>query len=156
MNTLIATGAGAAFLYSLVATVAPRLVKTDAHIAMPGMQDAPTAPVYFEAASVILALILLGRLLEARARGKTSAASKRLLGLQARTARVVRGDKEADIPIAEVVVGDEIIVRPGEKIPVDGVVRAGASAVNEAMRSATASTTRPCWRRPTSRSYAAG
>ena len=133
MNTLIATGTGAAFLYSLVATIAPRLVNTDAHASMPGMKGMTTAPVYYEAASVIIALILLGRLLEARARGKTSAAIKRLLGLQPRTARVVRDGKEFDVPIAQVVIGDTVVVRPGEKIPVDGRVVAGASAVNEAM-----------------------
>jgi Cu+-exporting ATPase len=133
MNTLIATGTGAAFLYSLVATGAPQLVNTSAHASMPGMAETTIAPVYYEAAGVIIALILLGRLLEARARGRTSAAIKRLLGLQARTARVVRDGQELDVPIAAVVVGDTIIVRPGEKIPVDGEVLAGASAVNEAM-----------------------
>lgn len=133
MNTLIATGTGAAFLYSLVATVAPQLVNTSAHALMPGMGEPTTAPVYYEAAGVIIALILLGRLLEARARGRTSAAIKRLLGLQARTARVVRDGQELDVPIVAVVVGDTIIVRPGEKIPVDGEVLTGASAVNEAM-----------------------
>ena len=133
MNTLIATGTGAAFIYSLVATIAPQLVTTATHAAMPGMQGEMVAPVYYEAASVIIALILLGRLLEARARGKTSAAIKRLLGLQARTARVVRASQEVDIPIEEVMVGDVVVVRPGEKIPVDGVVLEGASAVNESM-----------------------
>ena len=133
MNTLIAVGTGAAFSYSLVATIAPQLVITTTHAAMPGMANETSAPVYYEAASVIIALLLLGRLLEARARGKTSTAIKRLLGLQARTARVVRASQEIDIPIAEVVVGDTVVVRPGEKIPVDGVVLEGASAVNEAM-----------------------
>jgi Cu+-exporting ATPase len=139
MNTLIATGTGAAFIYSLVVTIAPQLVAAaSAHDAAPeGMRDAAgmsIAPVYFEAASVIIALLLLGRLLEARARGKTSDAIKRLLGLQPRTARVVRdGGREIDLPIEEVAVGDTIMVRPGEKIPVDGVVTEGASAVNEAM-----------------------
>jgi Cu+-exporting ATPase len=137
MNTLIATGTGAAFIYSLIVTIAPQLFATITdHSAMTGTgADAmPAAPVYYEAASVIIALLLLGRLLEARARGKTSDAIKRLLGLQPRTARVVREDgREVDIPIEEVAVGDTIVVRPGEKIPVDGVVSAGASAVNEAM-----------------------
>jgi Cu+-exporting ATPase len=133
MNTLIATGTGAAFLYSLVATVAPQLVATGAHATMPGMEGPTVASVYYEAASVIIALILLGRLLEARARGKTSAAIKRLLGLQARTARVVHAGREVDVPVEAVTVGDVIVVRPGEKIPVDGVVLEGASAVNEAM-----------------------
>jgi Cu+-exporting ATPase len=147
MNTLIATGTGAAFIYSLVVTVAPQLVLTDHAGAMPGMSGRPgggmdggtnggmsAAPVYFEAASAIIALILLGRLLEARARGKTSDAIKRLLGLQPRTARVLReAGREVDVPVEEVVVGDVIVVRPGERLAVDGVVTEGASAVNEAM-----------------------
>ncbi|HYG11120.1 MAG TPA: heavy metal translocating P-type ATPase [Pyrinomonadaceae bacterium] len=137
MNTLIATGTGAAFIYSLVVTIAPELVVADHTAAeMPGMSGGGmnAAPVYFEAASVIIALILLGRLLEARARGKTSDAIKRLLGLQPRTARVVRADgREIDVPVEEVAVGDVLVVRPGERIPVDGVVTEGASAVNEAM-----------------------
>jgi Cu+-exporting ATPase len=138
MNTLIATGTGAAFIYSLVVTIAPQLVVADhTAAAMPGMSGGGgmnVAPVYFEAASVIIALILLGRLLEARARGKTSDAIKRLLGLQPRTARVVReGGREVDVPIEEVKAGDVLVVRPGERIPVDGVVTEGASAVNESM-----------------------
>ena len=137
MNTLIATGTGAAFIYSLVVTIAPQAVAANSdHSMMTALSDhaSPAAPVYYEAASVIIALILLGRLLETRARGKTSDAIKRLLGLQPRTARVVReGGLEVDIPIEEVAVGDTIVVRPGEKIPVDGVVVEGASAVNEAM-----------------------
>jgi Cu+-exporting ATPase len=92
-------------------------------------------PVYYEAASVIIELVLLGKLLEARATGKTGAAIRRLIGLQAKTARVVRGGEERDIPVEEVVVGDTVVVRPGEKIPVDGVVEAGggSSAVDESM-----------------------
>jgi Cu+-exporting ATPase len=136
MNTLIATGTGAAFLYSLVATVAPTLVADHSAAGMPGMSGGGmhVAPVYFEAAGVIIALILLGRLLEARARGKTSDAIKRLMGLQPRTARVVReGGREVDVPVEEVGVGDVLVVRPGERIPVDGVVTEGASSVNEAM-----------------------
>jgi len=129
MNTLIAVGTGAAFIYSVVATVAPQLVMTGAHAGMGRMQ----VPVYFEAASAIIALILLGRLLESRAKGRTSEAIKRLIGLQAKTARVVRNGQETDIPVEEVVPGDEVIVRPGEKIPVDGVVISGASAVDESM-----------------------
>lgn len=139
MNTLIATGTGAAFIYSLVVTIAPQLVaRNGAHGgAMTGMSVGASmnaAPVYYEAACVIIALILLGRLLEARARGKTSEAIKRLMGLQPRTARVVRADgSEVDLPIEAVGVGDTIVVRPGERVPVDGVVTEGASAVNEAM-----------------------
>ncbi len=89
--------------------------------------------VYFEAASVIIALILLGNLFESRARGRTSEAIRRLIGLQAKTARVIRSGKETDVPIEEVVTGDVIVVRPGEKIPVDGVILDGASAVDESM-----------------------
>jgi Cu+-exporting ATPase len=127
MNTLIAVGTGTAYLYSVAATVFPY------SLAGPGAAHAARAPVYFEAAAVIIALILLGRLLEARAKGRTGEAIRRLLGLQARTARVVRGGVEADLPIEEVLPGDLVIVRPGEKIPVDGVVRDGESAVDESM-----------------------
>jgi Cu+-exporting ATPase len=141
MNTLIATGTGAAFIYSLVVTIAPQLIAgTAAQDAamMAGMNhggaNMPVVPVYYEAASVIIALLLLGRLLEARARGKTSDAIKRLMGLQPRTARVVREDgNEIDLPLEAVGVGDTIVVRPGERVPVDGVVLEGASAVNESM-----------------------
>ncbi|HEY0100810.1 MAG TPA: heavy metal translocating P-type ATPase [Pyrinomonadaceae bacterium] len=136
MNTLIATGTGAAFIYSLVVTIAPHLIARTHDASMGGMHEGGTmpAPVYYEAASVIIALLLLGRLLEARARGKTSEAIKRLLGLQPRTARVVREDgSEVDLPVEAVGVGDTIVVRPGERIPVDGIVIEGASAVNEAM-----------------------
>ncbi|MCA1849662.1 MAG: heavy metal translocating P-type ATPase, partial [Acidobacteria bacterium] len=141
MNTLIATGTGAAFLYSVAATLAPELVMAPvrgahemAAMEMNGPAAAAMAPVYFEAAAVIIALILLGRLLEARAKGRTSDAIKRLLGLQARTARVVRADgSHTDVPVEEVAQGDHILVRPGEKIPVDGIVTDGASAVDESM-----------------------
>ncbi len=125
MNTLIAVGTGAAYLYSTAVTVLPRLVPHHGHAANP--------PVYFEAAGVIIALILLGRLLESRAKGRTGEAIRRLIGLQARTARVIRDGRETDIPIEEVVRGDVVLVRPGEKIPVDGVVIDGASAVDESM-----------------------
>ena len=143
MNTLIATGTGAAFVYSLAATVAPRLVAAPptAHgaqsvegAAAHELIGAPMAPVYFEAAAVIIALILLGRLLEARARGRTSEAIRKLMGLQARTARVVRaGGRHEDVPVEEVSPGDIILVRPGEKIPTDGVVTEGSSSVDESM-----------------------
>src|SRR5436305_13899590 len=105
MNTLIAVGTGAAYLYSLAATVAPEFFVTS-HAGMTGMAK---PPVYFEAASVIIALILLGRMLEARARGKTSAAIRRLVGLQAKTARVVREGHEQDIRISDVIIGETII-----------------------------------------------
>ncbi|HYY99152.1 MAG TPA: heavy metal translocating P-type ATPase, partial [Pyrinomonadaceae bacterium] len=144
MNTLIATGTGAAFLYSLVATVAPRFVAAGS--ASHGMNTpggmfmngegaaAQMAPVYFEAASVIIALILLGRLLEARARGKTADAVRKLAGLSARTARVVReGGRREDVPVEQLTPGDLIVVRPGEKVPTDGVVTEGRSAVDESM-----------------------
>ena len=138
MNTLIATGTGAAYLYSIAATIAPRAFAGASRAAMNGMDgSAPMAPVYYEAASVIVALILLGRLLEARAKGQTGEAIRKLVGLQARTARVLRMENgkpaETDIPIEKVIVGDTVLVRPGEKIPVDGVVLEGSSAVDESM-----------------------
>jgi Cu+-exporting ATPase len=128
MNTLIAVGTGTAYLYSVAATVAPGLFAPSAHAGM-GME----APVYFEAAAVIIALILLGRVLESRAKGRTGEAIRRLMGLQPRTARVIRDGREADVPVEEVVPGDLVVVRPGEKVPVDGVVEEGASAVDESM-----------------------
>lgn len=138
MNTLIAIGTGAAYVYSVVATIAPGLFAEAAGAdAVTGITGEIMAPVYFEAAAVIIALIVLGRMLESRAKGRTSEAIRRLLDLQAKTARVVRQvdgtDREMDIPVEEVVPGDVVIVRPGEKIPVDGVVTDGASAVDESM-----------------------
>ncbi len=123
MNTLIAVGTGAAFAYSTVATVAPGLVSPDT---MPH-----EVPVYFETAAAIIALIALGRLLEARARGRTSSAIRSLMGLRAKTARLVRDGQEIDVPVEEVQVGDIVVVRPGEKIPVDGAVVDGSSAIDE-------------------------
>jgi Cu+-exporting ATPase len=93
----------------------------------------PAAPVYYEAASVIIALVLLGRLFEARAKGATGEAIRRLIGLQARTARVIRNSLEQDIPVDQVVPGDLVVVRPGEKLPVDGKIVSGQSAVDESM-----------------------
>jgi P-type Cu+ transporter len=137
MNTLIAVGTGAAYLYSVAATIAPGFFAGkhtgEAMAGMNGMNQARMIPVYFEAASVIIALILLGRLLESRAKGRTSDAIRRLMGLQAKTARVLRDGQEVDIPVEEVKPGDLVRVRPGEKIPVDGVVEDGASAVDESM-----------------------
>jgi P-type Cu+ transporter len=141
MNTLIATGTGAAYLYSVAATIAPGLFAGAGRRAMTGMTggagSTPMIPVYFEAASIIVALILLGRLLEARAKGQTGEAIRRLIGLQPRTARVVRTrdgrTAEVDVSVDQVVIGDVVLVRPGEKIPVDGVVIDGASAVDESM-----------------------
>ena len=123
MNTLVALGTGAAYLYSLFATFFPDFFRS---------QGIP-ADLYYEAATVIITLILLGRLLENRARGQTSAAIRQLMGLQAKTARVIRNGKEIDLPVEEVRVGDLILVRPGEKIPVDGDVTEGSSTVDESM-----------------------
>src|SRR5213079_542840 len=123
MNTLIAVGTGAAYLYSLVATFAPGALAAAGR----------PADVYYEAVSAIIALILLGRLLEARAKGRTSEAIRRLAGLRPRAAHVVREGKETDIAVEAVVPGDLVIVKPGETIPVDGIVTEGASAVNESM-----------------------
>jgi len=123
MNVLIAVGTSAAYLYSVIATFAPQLV------AIGGMMPAT----YFDTSTMIIALILLGRLLEARAKGQTSEAIRRLTGLRAKTARVIRDGHEQDIPVEDVKVGDVIVVRPGEKIPVDGVVTEGYSSVDESM-----------------------
>jgi Cu+-exporting ATPase len=134
MNTLIATGTGAAFIYSILATVFPSFfAAANQTMTMPGMETMANVPVYFEAASVIIALILLGRMLEARAKGQTGAAIKKLVGLQSKTARVIRDGVEIEIETEEVVPGDIVMVRPGEKIPVDGVVAEGSSAVDESM-----------------------
>jgi Cu+-exporting ATPase len=130
MNTLIAVGTGAAFVYSTAATIAPGWFTTSGP--MEGMERA-MVPVYFEAAGVIIALILLGRMLESRAKGQTAGAIQKLLELQAKTARVIRDGKEVEIEVEQVVPGDIVEVRPGEKIPVDGVVSDGASSVDESM-----------------------
>ncbi|ASC66176.1 copper-translocating P-type ATPase [Achromobacter denitrificans] len=121
MNSLVAVGTSAAYAYSVVATFAA------------GLLPAGTVNVYFEAAAVIVALILLGRYLEARAKGNTSEAIKRLLGLQAKTARVVRDGATLELAIEDVVTGDLIEVRPGERIPVDGKVVEGNSYIDESM-----------------------
>jgi Cu+-exporting ATPase len=123
MNTLIGVGTGAAFLYSVVATVAPSLF----------LRAGLPADVYYEAVAAIIALVLLGRLLEARAKGRTSEAIRRLAALRPKTAHVLRDGKEVEAPVESLVVGDLVIVKPGEKIPVDGVVTEGASAINESM-----------------------
>jgi Cu+-exporting ATPase len=123
MNTLIAVGTSAAYFYSLAMTIAPGFFRT----------RGITPAVYYETAAVIITLILLGRLLEAIAKGRTSEAIKRLMGLQSKTARVVRDGEETDVPLDEVRIGDRVVVRPGEKIPVDGIVREGVSAVDESM-----------------------
>ena len=123
MDTLIALGTGAAFLYSLMPALAPALLE----------KNGIAPETYFETTAVIITFIVLGKYLEERARKGTSEAIRKLLGLQAKTARVIRSGKETDIPIAEVRLGDIIIVRPGEKIPVDGEITEGSSAVNESM-----------------------
>ncbi len=121
MDTLIALGTGAAWVYSMLVVVFPGIVPSLARHA------------YFEAAAIIIALINLGQALEMRARGKTSEAIKRLIGLQPKTARVIRDGQELDIPISEVGLDETIRVRPGEKIPVDGVIIEGHSSVDESM-----------------------
>jgi Cu+-exporting ATPase len=123
MNTLIAVGTSAAYLYSLIVTFVPHVI----------MVQGLVMDVYFDTSAAIIVLILLGRFLEARAKGKTSEAIKKLIGLQPKTARVIRNGNEVDIPVEEVVVKDIIVVRPGEKIPVDGLVKAGYSSVDESM-----------------------
>ncbi|MEB2842942.1 heavy metal translocating P-type ATPase [Rhizobiales bacterium RZME27] len=121
MNSLVAVGVLAAYGYSLVTTFAPDLLPYDAR------------HVYYEAAAVIITLILFGRLLEARATGRTGEAIRKLAGLQAKTARVERGGQVIDIVASDVVVGDTIVIRPGERIPVDGVVIDGQSNIDESM-----------------------
>ena len=121
MDTLVALGTGAAWLYSTVAVL------------LPGLFPAGTTGMYFEVAVIVIALILLGQALELRAKGRSSAALRKLLELQARTARVVRDGRELDVPIEEVVVGDTVLVRPGEKVPVDGRIIEGESAVDESI-----------------------
>ena len=121
MNTLVVMGTSAAYLYSAVATLAPQLFA------------AGRADVYFDTSSLIITLILLGRLLEARAKGRTNEAIKKLAGLRAKTARVERDGGEVDVPVEDVRIGDTVVVRPGEKIPVDGRVIFGESAVDESM-----------------------
>lgn len=128
MFTLIGLGTGAAYLYSVVATVAPQIFP-------PSFADhSGRVGVYFEAAAVIITLVLLGQVLELRARSQTGAAIKALLGLAPKTARLIQEDgSEADVPLEQVKVGDRLRVRPGEKIPVDGTVLEGTSSVDESM-----------------------
>ncbi len=123
MNTLVSIGALSAYLYSALATFFP------AFFTRAGVE----LHVYYDGAAFIVSFIVLGRLLEARTKGKTSQAIKRLVGLKPRTARVIRDGQPADIPVEEVLRGDEILVRPGDKIPTDGIVLTGASAVDESM-----------------------
>lgn len=123
MNTLIAIGTGAAFLYSVVATVAPSLF----------VSEGARPDVYYEAVIIIIALVLLGNAMEARAKTTTTRALRQLAKLQPSTARVRRNGQDVDVAIAEVRTGDLVIVRPGERIPVDGVVKSGTGAVDESM-----------------------
>jgi len=123
MNTLIVTGTGAAFIYSVLVTFFPALFTAEGLV----------AEVYFDTAAVIIVLILLGRLLEMRAKGQTSEAIKKLIGLQPKTAHVLRDGREVEIPVEDVAIGDQVVVRPGEKIPVDGIVKDGISSVDESM-----------------------
>jgi Cu+-exporting ATPase len=123
MNTLVAVGTGTAYLYSTIAVLFPQLLSiTDAgnHL-------------YFDTSATIITLILMGRLLEARAKDKTSSAIKKLMGLQPKTARVIRNLNEMDIPVSEVIKDDIVVVRPGEKIPVDGIITKGATSIDESM-----------------------
>jgi len=126
MFTLIGLGAGAAYAYSIVAVLFPNAFPES-------MRSNGEVPVYFEAASVIIVLVLLGQVLELRARKRTGAAVRELLELAPKTARVVRDGEEVEVPLEDVQVGDILRVRPGEKIPVDGVVVEGASRVDESM-----------------------
>lgn len=123
MDTLVALGTTVAYAYSAVVTLVPDLVQRI------GVEPEP----YFDVATIIIGLILLGRYLEARAKAGTGEAIKKLIGLQAKTARVLRDGKEIDIPVNEVTIGDSVHVRPGEKIPVDGVVIEGESSIDESM-----------------------
>lgn len=123
MDTLVALGTTVAYGYSLFVTLYPDIITNI------GIEPTP----YFDVSTIIIALILLGRYLEARAKAGTSEAIKKLLGLQAKTARVIRSGEEKDIPVSEVIVGDLIRVRPGEKIPVDGVITSGQSSLDESM-----------------------
>ncbi len=121
MDTLVALGTGAAWLYSTAVVIAP------------GLFPEGTAGMYFDVAVIVIALVVLGQALELRAKGRSSAAIQKLLELQAKTARVIRYGKEIDIPIEEVIVGDTVLVRPGEKIPVDGEILEGESALDESV-----------------------
>jgi len=122
MHTLIAIGISAAFLYSIVAVAWPNL--------FPKMS---LAEVFWDVTDVVIALVTLGLALELKAKGRTSEAIKKLIGLQAKTARVVRDGKEIDLPVEEVIVGDVVVVRPGDKVPVDGEVQEGSSSIDESM-----------------------
>jgi Cu+-exporting ATPase len=123
MNTLVALGTSVAYLYSGVAVFLPSWVTAEGLV----------VHLYFETSAAIIVLVLLGRYFESRARGKTSEAVKKLIGMAPKTARVLRDGAEADVPLESVVAGDRVVVRPGEKVPVDGMVDEGRSAVDESM-----------------------
>lgn len=123
MNTLVALGTSAAYFYSLFATIFPELLK----------QQGLNAEVYYESAAIVITLILLGKLLESRAREQTSDAIRKLVGLQAKTARIIRKRQEVDVPIQDVQIDDIVIVRPGEKVPVDGQIIEGNSTIDQSM-----------------------
>ncbi|MFC2036074.1 heavy metal translocating P-type ATPase [Chloroflexota bacterium] len=123
MNTLIAVGTSVAYIYSIAAILFPDFIAAGGR----------GAHVYFDTAVIIIALILLGRLLETRAKGQTSEAIKKLMGMRAKTARVIQEGQELDIPIEEVISGAIVVVRPGEKIPVDGIIKEGYSSIDESM-----------------------
>lgn len=142
MDTLVALGTGAAYLYSIAATIFPAWFTTHASVSSPhaghvgfgalALQSHP-APAYFEAAAVIIVLVQLGKFLESRATRRTTEAISRMVQMQPRTARVIRAGVESEVAIGSVMVGDGVLVRPGEKIPVDGTVEAGRSAADESM-----------------------
>jgi P-type Cu+ transporter len=123
MNTLVALGTSVAYLYSGIAAFLPSLVTAE------GL----AVHLYFETSAAIIVLVLLGRFFESRARGRTSDAVKKLIGLAPKTARVVRGGAEVDVPLESVIIGERVVVRPGEKVPVDGTVAEGRSSVDESM-----------------------
>ncbi len=123
MNTLVAVGTGTAYVYSTIAVLFPKLIS----LSTAGNN------IYFDTSTTIIALILMGRLIEAKAKDKTSTAIKKLIGLQPKTARVIRNNVEKDIPVNEVVKNEIVIVRPGEKIPVDGIITKGTSSIDESM-----------------------
>ena len=140
MDVLVALGSSVAYFYSVFVTLG-LLTTTSAAGSMAGMNIASNAVaagamtnhVYFEIAAVVITLIVLGKLLEVRAKGHTSEAIKKLIGMRAKTARVVRGGVEIDLPIEQVIFGDVVIVRPGEKIPVDGTITEGATTIDQSM-----------------------
>ncbi len=123
MNTLITVGTSAAYFYSVIATFLPEIF----------LRGGLKPQIYYDTAAVIITLILFGRFLELRAKGRTSEAIKKLIGLQAKTAKIIREGAEKEVPVDEVIIGDTVIVRPGERVPVDGEIIDGTSAIDESM-----------------------